>query len=104
MSQAHKVAHINDIPIGSIKSFVIDYEKIVVCHTQKGIFAVEDCCSHDSAPISSGHLDSEGRIVCPRHGAKFDCQTGDVVAPPAVVGISTYEIKIENDEIYVILD
>lgn len=99
-----KVAHIDEIPLRRMKSFDINFGNIVVCHTEDGFFALSDKCSHDSAPISTGRIDRKGQIVCPRHGARFDCKTGNVTHPPAVVGIDTFELKIENDEIYVSID
>ncbi len=104
MADFQKVANTDDIPLGSMKSFKLGFEQIVICHNNNGFFAVEDVCSHDSAPISDGHIDSEGHIVCARHGAKFECKSGDVKAPPAVVGLETFKIKVENNEIFVSLD
>lgn len=96
-----KVAHVDDIPLGKMKPLSLTYDRIVICHTDDGFYALADECSHDSAPISDGRIDRNGNIVCPRHGAKFCCKTGDVVAPPAVVGIDNYELKIDNNEIFI---
>jgi len=104
MSDFQKVANVSEIPLGTMKSFKVGFDQIVICHNDNGFFAVEDVCSHDSAPISDGHIDPEGHIVCARHGAKFECKSGDVKAPPAVVGIETFKIKVENNEIFVSLD
>lgn len=104
MGEFKKVASVDDIPMGKMKAFEVGFDRIVICRTEDGIFALEDECSHDSAPISTGRLDRQGNLVCPRHGARFNCKTGDVTAPPAVVGIETYETKIENNEIYVFLE
>jgi len=41
------------------------------------------------------------QVICPRHGARFNIVTGAVEAPPAVVGIDTYEVKIDGDDILV---
>ncbi|HOP08053.1 MAG TPA: Rieske 2Fe-2S domain-containing protein [candidate division Zixibacteria bacterium] len=100
MSKFVKVAKIGDIPEGSMKGFEVGYDRILVCHTAKGWFALTDECSHDSAPISGGELRGQ-EVVCPRHGARFNIETGEVAAPPAVVGIDPMEIKIENDEVFV---
>lgn len=98
-----KVAKLDDIPENGMKSFEIDFEKIIICRTEDGVYALTDECSHDSAPISLGHIEN-CQVVCPRHGARFDIKSGDVKAPPAVVGIDTYEVKIDGDDIYVKLD
>jgi len=104
MAKFVKVAHVDEIPLRRMKSFEIDLVNVVVCHTEEGFFALEDKCSHDFAPISTGRIDRKGQIVCPRHGARFECKTGNVTHPPAIVGIDTYAIKIENDEIYISID
>ena len=100
MSDFTKVASVDEIGVNEMKSFEVNYERIIVCRTEKGFFALVDECSHDSSPISEGHI-CEGQVVCPRHGAKFDITTGEVKAPPAVVGIDTYEVKVENNDIFV---
>lgn len=98
-----KVAHVDDIMIGQMKPFEVKRQQILICHTEEGFFALENACSHDSAFIHLGHIDKK-HVVCPRHGARFDIKTGDVKAPPAVVGIERFEVKIENDEIYIKVD
>ncbi len=103
MADFVKLTNISDVEQGKMKSFEIEYEKILLCNIDGEFFAVSNECSHDSAPISDGHLDGD-QIVCPRHGARFCLKNGEVKAPPAVAPISTYELKIVNDEILIKLD
>jgi len=103
MAEFKRVANVADIPEGQMRGFEVGFDKVAVCHTSEGFFAITDECSHDAAPISSGSV-AGNEVVCPRHGARFDLKTGDVTAPPAVVGIDTLELKIENDEIFVKVD
>ena len=103
MSDYVKVATTDEIPVGKMKGFEVDDEKIVVAHTEKGFFALVDECTHDSAPISDGRI-RNGRLLCVRHGAQFDPETGDVLAPPAVVPLDTLELKIEGEDILVMID
>jgi 3-phenylpropionate/trans-cinnamate dioxygenase ferredoxin subunit len=95
-----RVAGTDEIPVGTMRGFVIGYDRILVCHTAKGFFALTDECSHDSAPISDGEL-LDNQVICPRHGARFEVTTGAVLGPPAVVGIEPIALKIENGEIHV---
>ena len=98
-----KVAKTSDIPEGSFKSFEVDFNRFVVAHTPEGFFAFVDECTHDGEPFGKGRLKGE-QIVCPRHGARFDVRSGDVAAPPAIVPLDTYELKIDGDDISVKLD
>ena len=103
MGEFVKVAAVEDIPEGTMKSVQVGHTKVVVCHLEDGFFAVVDECSHDFAPISTGHVRGDN-IVCARHGAKFDIRSGTAKAPPAVIGIDIFETKVENGNIYVLVD
>lgn len=100
MAEFVRVAAVSEIAPGAFKAFTINRKAIVVCNSGDGIYAVDDVCTHDGAPIHTGRLFGH-IIMCPRHGAKFDVRDGSVQAPPAVIPLEKYEVKIENDEIYV---
>ncbi len=86
-----------------MKTFELAHTRFVIAHTAEGFFAVADECSHDGGPIGEGNiLDNEVR--CPRHGARFDLRTGAVTAPPALVPIDSYRVKVENGELFVWLE
>ncbi len=98
-----KVTTLDELPVGSIRSFEIDCARFVLARTDEGVFALADECSHDSAPFSGGRLRGH-EIMCTRHGARFDLRTGTVTAPPAVAPIETYEVKVEGQDVFVRLD
>ena len=100
MGEFRQVAKTSDIPLGEMRDFEVDHYRIVIAHTEDGYFAVADECTHDSAPISDGEIDGHD-VVCARHGARFDLQTGTVKAPPALVPIDTYELQIDGENILV---
>ncbi|UCD62654.1 MAG: non-heme iron oxygenase ferredoxin subunit [Candidatus Zixiibacteriota bacterium] len=91
------------IPVGGIKALAVNNRRVLVCRLEDGFYAVADECSHDYAPISTGRLKGD-EIECPRHGARFDIRTGHAKAPPAVVGIETYKVTVENGEVFVEVD
>lgn len=103
MQKFTRIAAVTDIPLGSMRGFEIGHHRLVVAHTEDGFFAVTDECTHDSAPISDGRIDGH-EVECARHGARFDLRSGAVTAPPAVVPIDTLELKIEQDNILVLLE
>jgi nitrite reductase/ring-hydroxylating ferredoxin subunit len=99
----HRVASVQEIPEGKVVSFEIDRQKIVICNTGEGFYALADECSHESIPFGHARL-FKHELVCPRHGARFDCRTGEVLGPPAIVPIERYELKVDGDDIFVLLD
>lgn len=100
MTDFQKVAQVGEIPLGTMKSVRINEQRLVIAHTDDGFFAVADECSHDAAPISDGEID-DNEVVCERHGARFDLKTGAVTAPPAIVPIDTFPLKVDGDDILV---
>ncbi|MEW5994387.1 MAG: non-heme iron oxygenase ferredoxin subunit [Candidatus Zixiibacteriota bacterium] len=103
MADFIRIAGTSDIPKGTMKAFEHRHHRLVICHTDEGIYALADECTHDSAPISDGELRGQ-EVVCTRHGARFDVSDGSVMAPPALVPVDTYEVKVEGDDILVKLD
>ena len=63
-------------------------------------YAIEDLCTHDGSEISSGCV--YGHVIeCPRHGARFDIRTGEVLEPPAYEPVRTFPVRIEDGIIQV---
>lgn len=75
-------------------------EFVVVAKIGPHYFAIEDRCSHDDNPLGDGELEEE-KIVCPRHGARFDLATGAALSMPAVTPIRTFPVRVEGGEIFV---
>ena len=45
-------------------------------------FAVSRRCRHLGADLAGGHVDAEGRLVCPWHASAYDVATGRMVRGP----------------------
>ena len=45
-------------------------------------FAVSRRCRHQLADLSRGHVDSDGCLVCPWHGSRYDVTTGAMTRGP----------------------
>ena len=103
MAEFRKVAKTGDIPLNKMKVFEVGHDRVLICNVDGTFHAVADECTHDGAPISTGRL-FKGQVVCPRHGARFNVNDGSVAAPPAIVPIDTFEVKVDGDDILVALD
>lgn len=97
---ADPAAKVTDIPPGRTLRVLVDGTEVLLCNCEGNIYAIQDVCTHDGAPLDQGELE-ECRIVCPRHGAEFDVRTGAVLALPAVMPLPTYTVRIEGDDVYV---
>ncbi|NWF68718.1 MAG: non-heme iron oxygenase ferredoxin subunit [Chloroflexi bacterium] len=71
---------------------------IAVFNIDGQYYAIEDRCTHDDGPLADGELEGCD-IECPRHGARFDVRTGKVSAPPALVAVQTYQVRVEGRDV-----
>lgn len=92
------IGSVDDLEIGERLFVDIDNLPIVIFRIADGIFAIADICSHDDAPLGDGQLQGH-EIICPRHGARFDVQTGKALSRPAVVDIPAYPVRIREGQI-----
>jgi 3-phenylpropionate/trans-cinnamate dioxygenase ferredoxin subunit len=95
-----KVCSENDIAEDSIKNFNVDGKSIAVAKYNGQVYAVDDVCTHDGGDLGGGDV-VDGQVQCPRHGARFDLKTGEATQMPAVIGIETYRVKIEDGNIMI---
>jgi len=93
------VAAAGELPVGRVKAFTVGEERVAVCHTKKGFFAVDNTCPHRGGPLAEGDIIGE-EIVCPWHLWGFDVATGLCAGNPDIA-VSTHEVRIEGDRILV---
>jgi len=94
------VARKSEIPPGTTKRVTVAGHDVLLCNVAGEIYAIEDVCTHDGGALDQGELEGEC-IECPRHGARFDVRTGEALTLPAILPVQTYNVAIENDEIFV---
>ena len=66
------------------------------------LHAIEDRCSHDDGPLCEGDWEPEACIVvCPRHGSRFDLETGIPMTLPAFEPVRIFPVEVEDGMIVV---
>ncbi len=96
-----KVATVTELPPGERKLVEIEGVRIAIFNLDGDYYAIEDVCTHDGGPLVEGDIVNGCQIRCPRHGARFDIRTGQALSMPAFSPTNTYEIQIDNDDIWV---
>jgi 3-phenylpropionate/trans-cinnamate dioxygenase ferredoxin subunit len=94
------VATTEDIPDGDRIVVELGRNWVAIFNVDGQYYAIEDVCPHDDGPLAQGEL-VDCVIECPRHGAKFDIRTGEVLAPPALVDVPSYRVRVEGNEIQI---
>ena len=103
MEDYKKIANLNDLNDGEVKKIEFDDKAIALFKVDGNYFATDDTCTHEKASISKGEI--EGDIVtCPHHGARFDIKTGQALSLPAMFPLKTYQIKVDGNDIKIMLE
>ncbi len=113
-----QIARLSEISPGSLKQVFVGNDELVLANVDGKIFATQGYCGHMNMHLHLGKLDSNV-LQCPFHSAKFNVETGEVVAPhePDIdlqlkrMGLlpvptrplKTYHVKIENGVISVLI-
>jgi 3-phenylpropionate/trans-cinnamate dioxygenase ferredoxin component len=96
-----RVCHRNDVEDGeAIQVRLPSLPAIAVYNVEDDFYATADTCTHDESSLADGYV--EGHVVeCAWHFAKFCLKTGNVLSPPATVGLRIFPIKVEGDDVFV---
>ncbi|KAL2913102.1 Apoptosis-inducing factor 1 [Polyrhizophydium stewartii] len=97
-----EVAHVNDLKDGEMKEVAVGgLGKALLSKIDGEFFATSHLCPHYKAPLSKGTLSSDGRIMCPWHGACFRAQTGDIEDAPSVDGLASFKVTVRGDKVFI---
>ena len=94
------VAKLSDLSEGQMKSVAVGEHKILLSMIGGEIYAVGAHCPHYGAPLDEGALCGD-RILCPWHHATFDAKTGDLLEPPSLEALPTFDVRVDGDSILV---
>ena len=95
-----KVAETEDLQVSQMMAVEVNDEKICLANVNGKYYAIGNVCTHMGGPLTEGKLE-EYIVQCPWHGSRFDIRSGEVVRPPAMKPESTYEVKVENNDILI---
>ena len=100
MSEYHRVCRFDELIENLPHPVEVDDYEITIIKHAGSVYALLDQCSHEDFPLSQGKVEG-GVIRCRAHGAEFDLATGKVLKAPALVGVKTFPVKVEEGDVYV---
>jgi 3-phenylpropionate/trans-cinnamate dioxygenase ferredoxin component len=93
------IGMLSDFPLNEQKIIDLETEYILVLRTESGFWAIEDRCSHDDNELFGGEVIGK-EIKCPRHGARFDLESGQALCLPAVRAVRTYNVVVSDQDVF----
>ena len=100
MSEWIKACSLGQVKEGQLFGLTINDKKILLANLKGKIHATDLICTHADADLSTGFLSEEG-VRCPLHLSVFNLENGTPQNLPAETSLKVYNVKIDNDEIYV---
>lgn len=100
LSQWVKACSKEKLGKGEMIDFDYNEKQILLANLNGKIYATDRICTHAQADLSTGILGEEG-VTCPLHLSTFNLETGVPQNLPAEKPLKTYNVKIEQNEIYV---
>ncbi len=97
-----KVATVDQLDNGDMQQVSVGDTDLLLARIDDEIYATGAYCSHYGAPLNEGVLERKtGCVVCPWHHAVFELDTGDHVEPPGRDCLNTFEVTVENGDVFV---
>ena len=91
-----------ELPPGTMRLVPAGAMTVGVYNCSGSLYAIEDRCSHDDGPLCEGDWEPEMcMVVCPRHGSRFDLETGIPMTLPAFVSVPVFRVFEREGMIFV---
>jgi nitrite reductase/ring-hydroxylating ferredoxin subunit len=104
MSEFIKALSNSELEEGSILAVRINGERIALYKIGGEVYATSEMCSHSDCSLEDfGKIVESDQVECICHGARFRIKTGEVMRVPAEVPLKTYAVRVEENEVWVLV-
>ena len=94
-----RVCHVDEIEENRAKMVIVREESIAIFKYEGKLSAINNFCKHQNGSLSEGKF-VDGCITCPWHGYQYLPEDG-TSPPPFTEKVTTYHLKLVNNEIWV---
>jgi len=93
----------SELATGEKKTIVVAGVRLMIANVGGEFFAIADACTHLGCSLGTqGKLDGSV-VTCGCHKGQFNVTTGKVVAAPPVKDEMSYPVKVEGDDVLVLV-
>ena len=102
--QVERLCAKNEIESGTARRFEIGKHRICLVRIGDDFYAIGDRCSHADFSLTDGEVYPEEReIECWKHGSTFSLVDGKPQSLPATKAVPTYDVRVEGDDVLVVI-
>jgi len=94
-----RLCSLRDVAVGTALRVKLEGQPAMAVYNHGGrIYVTADRCTHQGASLSAGVLNGD-TVECPLHGCLFRITTGEALGPPCVVGVKSYDVEVQGDDV-----
>ena len=99
-----RVCSLSDVAPGTARRVDVGPHKIALVRCGDDIYAIGDTCSHAEVSLSEGEvLCDDKEIECWKHGSSFSLVDGEPQSLPATRPVPVYDVRVEGDDVIVVV-
>jgi 3-phenylpropionate/trans-cinnamate dioxygenase ferredoxin component len=92
------VAAVDELVPGEPRLVDMGGTPVCLVNVDGTVHAVHDICTHAMESLSGGWVEGD-TIECPRHGALFSLETGEVLSPPATRPLPIFRVEVQDGRV-----
>ena len=93
------LAAVDELNPGQMKKVEVDGKKLLLANAEGDYYLVDEMCSHEDFSLFLGCIKGKS-IKCSLHGSHFSLLTGEPEDEPACEAIGTYQVVIEDGQVW----
>jgi 3-phenylpropionate/trans-cinnamate dioxygenase ferredoxin subunit len=99
-----RVCSLADIAPGTARQVDVGPHKVALVRCGDDLYAIGDTCSHAEVSLSEGEvLCDDKEIECWKHGSSFSLVDGEPQSLPATRPVPVYDVRVEGDDVIVVV-
>jgi 3-phenylpropionate/trans-cinnamate dioxygenase ferredoxin component len=103
-SRIERLCRRDDIEPGTARRFDLNDHRVCLVRIGDDFYAIGDRCSHADFSLAEGEVYPEEReIECWKHGSTFSLVDGKPQSLPATRPVPTYDVRLEGDDVLVVI-
>lgn len=95
-----RACSLSDVPERGAFGVELNGTPLVIVKSEGEVFALDEFCTHEDVSLVDGEI-YDHTVECWLHGSCFDVRTGKPTGPPATRPLSTYQVRVDGDDVYV---
>ena len=104
MGLEERLCSVSDVEPGTARRFDLGRRRIAVVRLGDDWYAVGDRCTHQDVSLAEGEVNADTlEIECWKHGSCFSLTDGTPHSLPATKPVEVYDLRVDGDDVYVVL-